>query len=209
LINTKTPILLVGAGGHARACLDVIECQGFYSIWGLIGITSEVGNRILNSQVIGDDNDLPKLQLNCSKALVAIGQIKNCMLRFHVFQKLVELGYQLPVIISPRAYVSPHARIGKGTIVMHGVIVNAGAQIGDNCIINNQSLIEHDAVVENHCHVSTGAIVNGGVMIGEGSFVGSRSVLKENIQIGKHSLIGMGLSVRHSLPDETFLSANN
>ena len=199
----------MGAGGHARACLDVIECEGLYSIFGLIGSTSEVDNRVLNSKVIGDDNDLPELRLNCSKALVAIGQIKNWMLRFHVFQKLLELGYQLPVIISPRAYVSPHARIGKGTIVMHGAIVNAGAQIGDNCIINNRSLIEHDAAIGNNCHVSTGAIVNGGVLVGEGSFIGSGSVLKENIQIGKRSLIGMGLAVRQNLSDETLLSANN
>lgn len=208
-MHTKTPILLIGAGGHARACLDVIECEGLHSIFGLIGLTSEVGNRILNSKVIGDDNDLPMLRSNCLKALVAIGQIKNWMLRFHVFQKLVELGYQLPVIVSPRAYVSPHARIGKGTIVMHGAIVNAGAQIGDNCIINNQSLIEHDVVIENHCHISTGTIVNGSARIGEGSFIGSRSVLKENIEIGNHCLIGMGLIVRHNLSDETFLSANN
>ncbi len=208
-MNTKTSILLVGAGGHARACLDVIECEGFHSIFGLIGLTSEVGSRILNSQVIGDDNDLPKFQSNCSKALVAIGQIKNWMLRFHTFQKLIECGYQLPVIVSPRAYVSPYAKIGNGTIIMHGAVVNAGAQIGDNCIINNQSLIEHDAVIGNHCHVSTGTIVNGGTQVGEGSFIGSRSVIKENIQIGNHCLIGMGLTVRHNLPDETFLSVNN
>ena len=198
----------MGAGGHARACLDVIECEGRHSIFGLIGMTSEIGNCILNSQVIGDDTDLPKLQLNCSKALVAIGQIKNWMSRFHIFQKLVEFGYQLPVIVSPRAYVSPHAYIGKGTIVMHGAVVNAGAQIGDNCIINNQSLIEHDVVIGNHCHISTGTIVNGGAQIGEGSFIGSRSVLKENIKVGKRSLIGMGLAVRHNLSDETFFIGN-
>lgn len=199
----------MGAGGHARACLDVIECEGRHSIFGLIGMTSEIGNCILNSQVIGDDTDLPKLQLNCAKALVAIGQIKNWPLRQNIFQNLIDLGFQLPTVISRYAYVSPYAQIGKGTIVMHGAVVNAGAQIGDNCIINNQSLIEHDAVIGKHCHISTGAIVNGGTRVGEGSFVGSRSVLKENIQIGKHSLIGMGLSVRNNLSDETFLSANN
>ena len=208
-MNTRTPILLVGAGGHARACLDVIECEGLYTVFGLIGMTSEVGNRVLNSKVIGDDNDLLKFQPNCPKALVVIGQIKNWMLRFYIFQKLIEFGYQLPVIVSPRAYVSPHAKIGNGTIIMHGAIVNAGVQIGDNCIINNQSLIEHDVVIESHCHISTGAIVNGGALIGEGSFIGSRSVLKENIQVGKRSLIGMGLAVRHNLSDETFLSRNN
>jgi len=204
----KQPILLIGAGGHARACMDVIHAQGIYEIYGLIGSISEVGNPILNKKVIGDDSELPKLRDFCSHALVAVGQIKSWLLRFQIFEKLIELGYQLPSIISPYAYVSSYAHIGDGTIVMHGAIVNAGAKIGKNCIINNQSLIEHDVIVENHCHISTGAIVNGGARVGEGSFVGSRSVLKENICIGKRSLIGMGLVVRSSHPDETYLVNN-
>lgn len=205
----KRSILLVGAGGHARSCLDVIECNDKYSVYGLIGLQSEVGNSVLSTQVVGCDNDLRKLQLSCTNALVAVGQIKNWMLRFNIFHKLAELGYYLPVIVSPKAYVSPYAKVGKGTIVMHGVVINAGAEIGENCIINSQCLIEHDVVVGNHCHVSTGTIVNGGTCIGDGSFIGSRSVIKENIQIGKRSLIGMGLTVRHNLTDETFLTVNN
>ena len=42
-MQQKKSILLLGAGGHARSCIDVIEEQGQYQIAGLIGVESERG----------------------------------------------------------------------------------------------------------------------------------------------------------------------
>ena len=39
---TKPSLILIGAGGHARSCIDVIEQQGQYQIARLIGIPEEV-----------------------------------------------------------------------------------------------------------------------------------------------------------------------
>ena len=50
---TRDPILLVGAGGHARACLDVIEQEGRFVVKGLVGLSKEVGLAILNNPVLG------------------------------------------------------------------------------------------------------------------------------------------------------------
>ncbi len=48
-------------------------------------------------------------------------------LRIRLYERLRQLGFEMPVVMSPRAYVSRHASVGEGTIVMHGAIVNAGA----------------------------------------------------------------------------------
>jgi len=99
------------------------------------------------------------------------------------------------VIVSPRAHVSKHAKVGAGTIVMHGAVVNAGAVVGRNCIINSQALVEHDAVIADHCHVATAAAINSGVHIGAGTFIGSNSSVRQCINIGERCLIGMGQRV--------------
>ena len=39
---SKPGLILVGAGGHAHACIDVIEQQGRYQIAGLIGMPDEM-----------------------------------------------------------------------------------------------------------------------------------------------------------------------
>ncbi len=192
---SSEPILLLGAGGHAKACIDVIEQEGRFSVAGLVGNPDEVGSKVLDYPVLGTDEDLPELLNKYSNALVTVGQIKSPEIRIRLFALLRESGCSLPVIVSPSAYVSPHVKIDAGTIVMHGAEINAGALVGHNCIINSKALIEHDVVVQDHCHIATSAIVNGGVHIGLGTFVGSGSIVRQDINIGENCLIGMGQKV--------------
>ena len=195
---SKLKIILIGAGGHAHACIDVIEQHGQYQIAGLVGMSEEMHSRYFGYSVIATDDDLPQLAKDYQYALIAVGQIQTPDHRMRLYQQATELGLQLPVIIAPSAHVSRHTTIGSGTIVMHGAIVNAGATVSKNCIINTRALLEHDATVEDHCHISTGAIVNGDVHIGAGSFVGSGSIIKEGVTLGERCIVGMGLSVRHN-----------
>jgi len=192
---TREPILLVGAGGHAKACIDVIEQDGHFSVKGLVGLPHEVGSRILDYPVLGTDADLLTLLGDCNKTLITVGQIKTSELRISLFDLLQKNSCILPIIVSPNAYISPHAQLGEGTIVMHGAIVNAGAEVGRNCIINSQSLVEHDVVIGDHCHIATAATINSGVHIGTGTFIGSNSSVRQSIKIGERCLIGMGQQV--------------
>ncbi len=195
----KPSLIIIGAGGHARSCIDVIEQQGYFNIAGLIGLPEQQHAQYLGYDVIGADDDLSNLAKIYHHALIGVGQLQTAEHRMRLYQHAIQFGFELPVIIAPTAHVSPHATIGSGTIIMHGAIVNAGANVGNNCIINTQSLIEHDVNVADHCHISTGTILNGGVTVGLGSFIGSRSVVKEGVSIGKSCLVGMGLSVRNNL----------
>lgn len=198
---SKSSLILIGSGGHAHACIDVIEQQGCYEIVGLVGMPGEMHTLHLGYSVMATDSDLPELAKANHYVLITVGQIQSPANRIRLYQRAANLGCRFPVIIAPTAHVSRHATIGAGTIVMHGAIVNAGARVGSNCIINTRALIEHDAIVEDHCHISTGAILNGNVRIGAGSFVGSGSVTKEGVSIGKGCVIGIGLCVRHDQAD--------
>ncbi|MFT3858160.1 MAG: acetyltransferase [Aquabacterium sp.] len=199
----KTPILVLGCGGHARACIDVIEATGQYDIAGLLGQQAEVGTRVLGYEVVGTDADLSDWRQRVSHALVCVGQIKSPRVRQQLYLQLAQCGFSLPALVSPLAHVSRHARLGEGTIVMHGAIVNAGAHIGRNVIVNSRALIEHDVTVADHCHIATGAILNGDVMVGEGTFVGSGSVVCNGVRIGTGCVVGMGRMVFQHCPDHT------
>lgn len=198
----KPTILLIGAGGHSHACIDAIEQQAVFSIFGLVCADGESRAARLGHPVVGTDADLPTLAGQCRHALVAAGQISSPELRMRLYRQALALGLQMPAIISGKAYVSPHAKVGPGTLVMHGAVVNAGACVGANCIINSRALVEHDARVGDHCHIATGAILNGGVQVGDGSFIGSGSVVREGLRIGTGCLVGMGQVVRHTLADQ-------
>jgi sugar O-acyltransferase (sialic acid O-acetyltransferase NeuD family) len=185
----KEEIILIGGGGHCSACVDVIEQEGRFVIAGIVDVPEKKGHRILGYSVIGSDADLAELIKTFPNVLITLGQIQSPTRRVELFHGLMTMGARFPVIRSPIAYVSPHARVAEGTIVMHHALINAGARVGKNCIINNKALIEHDAVIEDYCHISTGAIVNGGVVIGSGSFFGSGAVSKEYTSIPSNSFI--------------------
>ncbi|MFH0709174.1 MAG: NeuD/PglB/VioB family sugar acetyltransferase [Pseudomonadota bacterium] len=176
-------IILVGGGGHCKSVIDVIEQQAKYHIAGIIDKKEFLGTEVLGYKVIGCDEDLPSLQKQYTYAIITVGQIKSNAVRVNLFETLKKLGFNMPVIISPLAYVSRHASVDEGTVVLHGAIVNSQARIGKNCIINTKSLIEHDAVVEDNCHISTGAIINGGVIVKANTFFGSNTTSKEYITI--------------------------
>jgi sugar O-acyltransferase (sialic acid O-acetyltransferase NeuD family) len=199
---SKSEIILIGAGGHAKSCIDVIEQQDKFKIAGLIGKKEELGRKVCGYTIFGIDNDLPDLFKKYTNAHISIGQIETDK-RNNIYNQILNLGFSLPTIISPNAYVSDHADIGNGNIVMHGVVINAGVKIGNNCIINTNALIEHDVQIGDECHISTNSILNGNVKIGTGSFIGSSACIKNNISIGRNCIIGMGLSVRQDVEDKS------
>ena len=198
-------ILLLGAGGHARSCIDVIEQEGRFRIAGLISAPDEVGSQQLGYPVLGCDADLPLLLNEYKRVLVTVGQVKSPEVRMRLYAMAQEHGCELPVIVSPHAYVSRHATLGAGTVVIHGVIVNPNARVGENCILNTGATVDHDAVVGDHCHISTTAVLNGGVHVGVGSFVGSNACVRQDIRIGERCVIGMGQVVVADCADGTWL----
>ena len=185
----KEKIILIGGGGHCKACIDVIEQEGRFTIAGIVDVPEKKQHTVLGYSVIGSDADLVELIKSFSNVLITLGQIKSPTRRIQLFNDLKQMGAHFPMIQSPLAYASPHTQVAEGTIVMHHALINAGARVGRNCIINNKALVEHDAVIEDHCHISTGAVVNGGVIIGRGSFFGSGAVAAENTSIPVNSFI--------------------
>ena len=185
-------IILIGGGGHCKSVIDVIEQEGRFEIVGIVDKPELLGSNVLGYSVIGSDFDLDSLAKKYKYALVTAGQIKSPSLRIRLFNLAIEAGFILPTIVSPRAYVSNHAKLDEGTIIMHSAVVNASASIGKNCIINSKALIEHDSTIEDFCHISTNAVINGGVIVRQGSFVGSGVITKQYIEIKKDSFIKAG-----------------
>ncbi len=194
-------LVLIGGGGHCRACIDVIEAENKFKIAGIVDIKEKKDTIVLGYKVFASDEDLPSLVVEYKNFLITVGQTGHSDKRKLMFAALKKLNARLPVIVSPYSYVSKHAEIGEGTIAMHGTFINAGARIGKNCIINTAAIVEHDAVIEDHCHISTGSIVNGECHVGEGVLLGSNSVVINNLGIVGGTVIGAGSVVTRSIDD--------
>jgi len=195
----KEKIILIGGGGHCKSCIDVIEKEGRFEIAGIIDLPLKKGEKILGYPIIGDDEDIEKLSKEYDNFFITLGQIKSPELRIKLYKKLKSLNINIPVIISPLAYVSEHSEIGSGTIIMHHVMVNAEAKIGINCIINTKSLIEHEAQIGDFCHISTCSIINGQCRVGNNCLIGSGTTFANNIEVINDCLISSGSVILRSI----------
>ena len=188
----KKKIILLGAGGHAESCIDVIESTKKFEIVGLIGTPSELGKIVCGYKVILDDKNIDSLKRKNLNAIVTIGQMKSAIKRKYFYNILKKNNLNIPSIISPLAYVSKFSKVNNGTIIMHGAIINANVSIGSNCIINSNALIEHGTKIGDNCHISTSVTINGGVTVEDEVFLGSGSIVKQEIKIKKKSIVPMG-----------------
>ena len=182
-------IILIGAGGHCRSCIDVIESEGKYNILGLLDSKDKIGHTVFGYKIIASDESISKYVCEDNFFLITIGQIKSCQRRVELFEELKSLNANIATVISPLAYVSKYSKIGKGSIIMHHALINSNVNIGNNCIINTKALVEHDSYIGNNCHIATAAVVNGGSIVNDNSFIGSNAVIIQNSNILHNSFI--------------------
>lgn len=175
--------------------IDVIERENKYFIKGILDSSIKESN-ILGYPILGGDDKIPSLIDKNVFFLITVGQIKNFEIRKKISISLEKNNAQLAKIISPLAYVSPHAKINKGTIVMHQALINAGAEVGKHCILNTKVNIEHGVKIEDFCHISTSAVVNGDSIVKRGTFIGSNATISNGITIEENSIISAGKFVR-------------
>ncbi len=197
-------LIIVGAGGHSKTCLEVAESSKKFKIVGFIDNKAKFDEIFYKLKIFNEKNLNTVLKIT-RNTHIGIGQIKSAKLRIKLFKKYKNNGFNFPVLVHSKAYISKHSSVGEGTLVGIYSIINANCKIGYNSIINNKSLIEHDTIIGNNCHVSTGAIVNGNCSIGDNTFIGSGSIIHNNISIGKNCVIGSGNIIKKNLKAGTLI----
>ena len=194
----KNNILIIGNGGHAKACIDIIENQNKYKIYGMID-NKKTFVRQNDYKIFESDNFIEKLKDKIRHALIGIGQIKSPNLRIKVYKKLKINKYNLPVIISKFSSISKKSNIKEGVIVMNFANIGRNTNVGLCSIINTKANLEHDVTIGNFCHISTGTILNGNVQVGNNTFIGSGVVVDNNIKIGNNCIIGSGKIIKKNI----------
>ncbi|MCH9689372.1 MAG: NeuD/PglB/VioB family sugar acetyltransferase [Gammaproteobacteria bacterium] len=205
----KRPIILLGAGGHAKVLLSLLQLLDF-SIVGVCApelnmkdISSWRGVRVLEENLILDEYQADEIVL-----VNAIGQQPKQDVRIRVFERFKTQGYYFPSLIHPLACVDTTVSLSEGVQVMASVTIQADTQVGMNTILNTGSNIDHDVFVGDHAHVAPGAVLCGGVHIEKRAFVGSGAVLAQGIRVGEAACIGAGSSiVRDVMPGKKVIPA--
>lgn len=167
LIKMQDNLLILGAGQYGILVREVAIATGRYEKIDLLDDVSPMA--------IGAIDTYGDFLSEYRYAFVAIG---NSKMRSELLSKLENAGYELPVIISPQAYVSPSAIIGGGSIVEPMAVVNTEAVLGRGCLMCAGAVVNHNAVVEDCCQIDCNATVSARAIVPVGAKIESGCVIK-------------------------------
>ena len=199
----KKDYIMIGNGGHAKVCRDVLAKSGFKEIGYVLGKGSSVGYLASHNNFLGTDEWLLEQPANELLLVNGIGGEPDSVIRNIVFDKYCLVGFKFATLIHPSAYLADDVILGEGAQIMAGAIVQPNCIIKSNVIINTRASIDHDCVVGKHVHIAPGAVLCGGVVIGEATFVGAQACIIPAISVGSHALVGAGLTVRRDVKNGT------
>lgn len=200
LSTSDRPVLVLGAGGHARVVAATLLEAGRTLLGHLDADEALWGAMSLGGPVLGGDDRLSDFSPREIVLANGIGSVRQPILRRKVFERARQMGFVFEAVIHPRACVSPHAVLADGVQVMAGAVVQAGARIGVNSIINSGAVVDHDCLLGDHVHVAPGATLSGGGIIGNNCHIGTGAVLIHGVTLGADSVVGAGAVVIKSHP---------
>jgi len=181
-------LLIIGAGGHGRVVAEAAEqCEEWDAI-AFLDDRSDV-NEVLGHRIIGMMDEYEKFLGKYKHATACIGDNEK---RLELIQKLLKVGYKVPVIIHPKAAVSKYCEIGEGSVILAGAVINTGAKIGRGCIINIGSCVDHDCIISDGVHICSGAVARSACRIGGLSYIGARALVKPGVILQEKFILSDG-----------------
>jgi sugar O-acyltransferase (sialic acid O-acetyltransferase NeuD family) len=208
--DLKKPLVILGAGGGAKMCIDSIDNTSEYRVVGLLDDNIEVGTKILGIPVIGNINCIDSLlKLNIYDFVVAFGVLENRKNRFTTYQVLKKLGCRFPNIIHPKSIIEKSVELGEGNVFLAGSNIGSCAKVGNLNYINNNALISHDCVLFDNIHVAPGAVVASSVRIESNVLIGMNATIYYGLAIGEGSTILNGLIINNSIEKNKIQRNNN
>jgi sugar O-acyltransferase (sialic acid O-acetyltransferase NeuD family) len=207
--GSKPKVVIIGAGGHAKICIDILRHNKHYEIAGATSNNKDQQD-IMGVPVLGtDDEVLEKLYNEGVRfAVIGIGSLQNLARRQEIFERVKKIGFHIPTIIHPGAIYEPSCSFGEGCQVMAGAIIGSDVRISDNCIINAGSVTSHDCYLESNVHLTPGAILAGNVYVGQNSIIGMGATIYLGVIIGKQVIVSNNSNVLKDIPDNSMVAGN-
>ena len=190
-------VLLIGAGGHARVCVEALLDMGDAEI---VGAVSRDGSGVagLGISPIWPESELA-IATESSEANTFCVAIGDNATRRRFGTDLTESGHSLTQAISASAVVSRTAVLGAGVQLIAGSVVNAATTIGEGVIVNTNASVDHDCTIGDYVHIGPGAVLGGSVTVGDDVMIGLGARVLPGITIGAGAIVGAGAVVTRNV----------
>jgi UDP-perosamine 4-acetyltransferase len=192
--------LIIGAGGHGKVVLDILQSAAKYRPVGFIDADPKLaGTKVGGLPVFGAIHLLSRMvtQHRIAAAIIAIGDNRA---RASYSRALDEARLPLINAIHKSAVVSPTARLGRNVVIAANAVVCTEATLGDFAIINTAATVDHECEIGSAVHICPGAHLAGRVRVDSGGFIGLGANVIQCLRIGAGAIVGAGAVVLTDVP---------
>ena len=109
----------------------------------------------------------------------AIAALEDQELRKKLSDRLRESLYQIPILVSPEAYVSKSAQLRYGVIIEPKAVVMSNTCIGVGTLISAGAVVKQNSFVGEYCNIASNAV------IANGAFLPSNAKVEEGVIAGR------------------------
>tara|TARA_B100000795_G_C22693850_1_gene396738 strand:+ start:317 stop:916 length:600 start_codon:yes stop_codon:yes gene_type:complete len=175
-------IAIIGAGGHAKVLVDLINKLNYYKIIGFYD--DNTNSKLYNLKYLGRIIDI---DASIEYFIIGIG---NDRIRKKISEENKNLNWA--TLIHPTVILSNNITIDHGTVIFAGVIIQTDVKIGEHCILNTGCSIDHECVIGDFSSICPQATICGQVKIGNSCFIGANATIIQCIELGNDCIIGAG-----------------
>ncbi len=193
-------VLVLGAGGHGRVVLDILQQAGHHEAIGFLDNNTDIhGRRVDGVPVLGSIGDLAEMaaRVRCEGVVIAIG---DNGVRRSLAQTVDEIGLDLVNAIHPSAALARNATFGRNVVVAAGVVICAHCQIGNSVILNTGCIVDYQTMIAEGSHICPGVRIAGRVKVEPGVFIGIGATVIPKVTVGCESIVGAGAVVIEDVP---------
>ncbi len=188
-------VCVVGAGGHAKVIIALIEASG-----GRVGGVYDADVARVGSLILG----------HCVQALSELGASDDVVVAIggnRVRQQVAAelFAYRFVSLVHPLAWVAPTAKILPGAVVFAGAVVQPDAVVGAHAIVNTGASVDHDCVLGEFVHLGPGSHLAGNVVVDDGAFLGVGVSVIPGKRIGRWAVVGAGAVVVDDIADDVIV----
>jgi sugar O-acyltransferase (sialic acid O-acetyltransferase NeuD family) len=191
---SRRPLVIIGAGGHGRELLDILETVPADERPELLGFLSDfpvddtaVWRR--GHEVLGSVDALVDLDADY---VLAVG---DAAARRSIDAGLQSLGRTMVSLVHPCARCEPGAVAGPGLVMAAGAHLGSGAVVGRGVHLNTNAVVRGRARLGDHVTVSPGAVVEPGAVVASGVFIGAGALIATGAAVGEEATVGAGAVV--------------
>lgn len=128
--------------------------------------------------------------------------------RYKYYNIIKEKGGEFGTYISPKATVSPNARIGEGCFIDEYVSISDNAEVAEQTVVQRMATLGHDVKVGSFSTIGANVFCGGYVEVGDYTTINVSSTILRHVKVGSNAVVGAGSVVIKGVKDGVHVFGN-